>query len=684
MKRVRSVRHRLLLIAILPMVVILPMIVGVLIYKWDKRFDELLSAKVGSDLKIAGQYMNQLLSNDRASLTAIADSESFHSAVGGDRGALSTLLASKARPGALDFIALLDRDGHLLASSEPSSKKAVLLKWPVIEKAVNGVSDVQVAVVQGDDLRALSPQLAARAEIVRLPEPGEQSPPSTYERRALMIQAATPVNLPGQQPGVLVAGTLLNHNTHFIDQITDLIYRDNGMRSGSAGIASLFLGDTRISTNAKLPGGRPASGTRASAEVAAAVLGQGRTWLAKAFVVNDWYISGYMPIRDSQGVPIGMLFVGFSDEPFATARRTAIGMIVLGCLLVAAITVPLFLYIARGVFRPLEKMDAAISRVKAGDRNARAGTRGSNDEIGRLASQLDQMLNQLQDNERQLVAWNEELNTRVEERTAGLLLANRQLEEATQHLIVKEKLATIGEIAAGVAHEINNPLAVMQGNLELLREAVLQDSGPGGKEEFDLIEDQIQRISTIVSKLLQFSKPSEHAAEHELLEPSSLLLETLPLVQHLTKRQPVMVEKRFHSTRLIRANRGEIQQILVNIMINALHAMPGGGVLGLATEDTDDIHGAPGVGLRISDTGGGIPQDILERVFEPFFTTKHHQGTGLGLSISQMLASRHRGSLSVASTGPAGTVVELWMPEAAEDRPSALNSSNDMNEWRLE
>lgn len=509
MKRVRSVRHRLLLISILPMVVILPMIVGVLIYKWDKRFDELLSAKVGSDLKIAGQYMNQLLSNDRASLAAIADSESFHSAVGGDRGALSTLLASKARTGALDFIALLDRDGHLLASSEPSSEKAVLLKWPVIEKAVNGVSDVQVGVVQGDDLRALSPQLAARAEIVRLPEPGEQSPPSIYERRALMIQAATPVNLPGQQPGVLVAGTLLNHNTHFIDQITDLIYRDNGMRSGSTGIASLFLGDTRISTNAKLPGGRPASGTRASAEVAAAVLGQGKTWLAKAFVVNDWYVSGYMPIRDSQGVPVGMLFVGFSGEPFATARRNAIGMIVLGCLLVAAITVPLFLYIARGVFRPLEKMDAAIARVKAGDRNARAGARGSNDEIGRLASQLDQMLNQLQDNERQLMAWNEELNTRVEERTAGLLLANRQLEETTQHLIVTEKLATIGEIAAGVAHEINNPLAVMQGNLELLREAVLHETGPGGKEEFDLIEDQIQRISTIVSKLLQFSKPSE-------------------------------------------------------------------------------------------------------------------------------------------------------------------------------
>ena len=97
-------------------------------------------------------------------------------------------------------------------------------------------------------------------------------------------------------------------------------------------------------------------------------------------------------------------------------------------------------------------------------------------------------------------------------------------------------------------------------------------------------------------------------------------------------------------------------------------AKPDGGALLLATEDMDDIHGSPGVALRVCDTGGGIPADILSRVFEPFFTTKHRQGTGLGLSISQMLATRHGGTLSVASTGAGGTVLELWLPEAGSDQ----------------
>lgn len=670
MNRARSVRFRLLLIAILPMFVILPAIVGGLIYQWDLRFDRLLASKVGGDLKVAGQYMNQLLVNDRATLAAIADSQSFHGVIsqGVNKNAeLGSLLASKAQGGSLDFIALLDSNGRLLASSEPASPAELDLDWSVIEKALKGASSVEVGVVSRDDLMEISPKLAARAEVIRPHNARNPVDSAQSEKRGLMIQAATPVALPNNQVGVLIAGTLLNHNTEFIKQITDLVYRDKALRTGATGIASIFLGDTRISTNALLAGGNPASGTRVSSEVAEAVLGQGKTWQARAYVVNDWYIAGYMPILNGRGVPIGMLFVGFLEEPFTTARRNSIGAIVFGCLLVAVITVPLFLYIARGVFKPLERMDQAIGRVKAGDRSARSGAGASNDEIGRVASHLDQLLCQLEEKERQLVAWNEELNSRVEERTAGLALANRRLEETTQHLIVTEKLATIGEIAAGIAHEINNPLAVMQGNLELLRDSIREPEGQRFGEEIDLIEDQIGRISTIVSKLLQFSKPSEYSGHSELLEPATLMLETLPLIQHLIKRHPVKIEENFLSTRLVTGNRGELQQILVNLMINAIYVMQKGGTLGLATLDVDDVHGHPGVALRVSDTGSGIPQDILVRIFEPFFTTKHRQGTGLGLSISQMLANRYGGSLSVERTGLTGTVIELWMPEAADD-----------------
>ncbi len=670
MARLHSVRHRLLLIALLPMVVILPLIVGVLVHQWDKRFAGLLSAKVGSDLKIADQYMDQLMGDQLSALTAIAGSARFQEALQepGSRDALDMLLAAKARRNALDFIVLLDRDGDLLAGSQGMPASRLALAWPSLESAFAGRADVAVGLVTSGDLAALSPVLASRAEI-RAPSSGSAAASGeAVERRGLMIQAATPVALPDGRTGALVAGTLLNHNTGFIERITNLIYRDNDLREGANGIASIFLGDVRIGTNATLPGGGSAVGTRASAEVSQAVLGQGRTWLDRAYVVDDWYVAGYKPIRDAHGAAVGMLFVGFSDQPFASARRTTIGAIVLGCLLVSAVTVPLFLRIARGVFRPLELMDETIGRVKEGERGARTGPVAADDEIGRVAAHLDRLLGDLQDSERQLLEWNEALNARVEERTAGLTLANQRLEETTRHLVMQEKLATIGEIAAGIAHEINNPLAVMQGNLELLRDAVQQGQGLGSEEEFGLIEDQIQRISTIVAKLLQFSRPGECCGHDELLEPAALMLETLPLVQHLTKRHPVAIGKQFLSTRLVAANRGEIQQILVNLMINAIHAMPDGGELLLTTQDADGIHGAAGVALRVCDTGSGIPAEVLARVFEPFFTTKHRQGTGLGLSISQMLATRHGGTLSVLSTGQNGTVMELWLPEAGADR----------------
>ena len=278
-----------------------------------------------------------------------------------------------------------------------------------------------------------------------------------------------------------------------------------------------------------------------------------------------------------------------------------------------------------------------------------------------VASHLDSLLNRLQVRDRQLREWNEELNARVDERTRELQLANRQLEATTKQLIVSEKLATIGEVTAGVAHEINNPIAVMQGNLDVIRD-VMGEKANLARTEFNLLDEQIHRISQIVSKLLQFAKPEEYAGYVERHAADNVISDSLPLVRHLLNKARIIVVRDDRTTRLVLMNRTELQQVIVNLIVNAIHAMPDGGTLTLRTSDTD-LDGQPGLAIEVIDTGVGMAPDVMQKIFDPFFTTKRREGTGLGLSISQTLVTRQGGKISVESEPGKGTAFTVWLPE---------------------
>ena len=255
------------------------------------------------------------------------------------------------------------------------------------------------------------------------------------------------------------------------------------------------------------------------------------------------------------------------------------------------------------------------------------------------------------------------LNEGVAERTKELRLANRQLEATTKQLIMSEKLAAIGEITAGVAHEINNPVAVMQGNLEIVRN-VMGKRAEWAATELRLLDEQITRISQIVTKLLQFAKPEEYAGYVERHRPQDVVSDCLPLVKHLMHKSEIAIAREDTATRFVFMNRTELQQVLVNLMVNAIHAMPDGGSLTLRTFDsrTDE---RPGVGIEVRDTGIGMSSAVLEKIFDPFFTTKRQQGTGFGLSISHTLVSRQGGDISVESRVGVSTKFSIWLPQAA-------------------
>ncbi|MCR4265376.1 HAMP domain-containing sensor histidine kinase [Nitratireductor sp. ZSWI3] len=659
--RGRSVRFRLLAIALLPTLVILPLLLGVAVYRWNAKFDAALISKVNGDLTIAHQYFARILENTGEHLTALGQSARFRDTIEGGAQDLPALLDEHRERLGLDFLYAVSREGRIVAAA-PVPAGMPRRDWPVITAALSGEASTGVDIFSSEELTAVAPALAERARLGLVPTPNAVPTDRDAETRGMVVHSASPVRLADGGIGALVGGILLNRNLVFIDTINDLVYREASLPEGSQGTATLFLDDVRISTNVRLFEGRRALGTRVSAAVRSAVLGEGRTWLDSAFVVSDWYISAYEPIIDSFGTRVGMLYVGFLETPFTQAKYTTLITIALAFLAITALSVPLFLRWARSIFKPLERMAGTISEVEGGDLGARTGITRVDDEIGRVAQHLDLLLGQLQERDRQLRAWNEELNARVEERTRELKLANRQLEATTKQLIMSEKLAAIGEITAGVAHEINNPIAVMQGNLEVVRQ-VMGARAEEARTEFRLLDEQIHRISQIVTKLLQFAKPEEYAGFIERHAPAEVVSDTLPLVQHLLNKAGIEVVREDRASRLVLMNRTELQQVLVNLIVNAIHAMPDGGTLTLRTLDSA-MHGKAGVTIEVADTGVGMSAELLRKVFDPFFTTKRRAGTGLGLSISQTLVSRQAGKITVASELGRGTVFSIWLPEA--------------------
>jgi len=659
----RSVRFRLLAIALLPMLVILPLLLGVAVARWNEKFNATLISKVNGDLTIAHQYLARILEYTSEHLQALGLSARFRDvAATEDHAGLTRLLEDSRKALDLDFLYLTNDAGKLIASSPRISLPSIRSDWPVIASALKGSPSIAIDIFANYDLADIARALSERAMLELVPTPNAVPTDRDTETRGMVVHSASPVSWGGRQPAALVGGLLLNQNLVFIDTINDLVYRAASLPAGSQGTATLFLDDVRITTNVRLFEGRRALGTRVSSAVRSMVLDQGRTWLDSAFVVNDWYISAYEPIIDSYGKRVGMLYVGFLEAPFTRAKYATIAIILVTFLVITAALVPIFLRWARAIFKPLERMTDTIEKVESGDLGARTGLVTTNDEIGLVASHLDHLLDRLEVRDRQLREWNEELNARVDARTRELQLANRQLEATTKQLIVSEKLATIGEVTAGVAHEINNPIAVMQGNLDVIR-SLMGEKGNLARTEFNLLDEQIHRVSQIVTRLLQFAKPEEYAGYVERHAVDKVISDSLPLVRHLLNKARIAIVRDDRSVRLVLMNRTELQQVLVNLIVNAIHAMPDGGMLTLRTSDAD-LDGRPGIAIAVIDTGVGMAPDVMQRVFDPFFTTKRREGTGLGLSISQTLVTRQGGRISAESEPGKGTAFTVWLPEA--------------------
>jgi C4-dicarboxylate-specific signal transduction histidine kinase len=329
------------------------------------------------------------------------------------------------------------------------------------------------------------------------------------------------------------------------------------------------------------------------------------------------------------------------------------------------------LRLARSIFKPVEAMQRTMSAIEAGDADARGGEVGGGDELAELATHFDRLLDELAEQTAALITWGEQLDDKVATRTREVEAAYETLRSAQHRLVMSEKLAAIGQLTAGVAHEINNPVAVIQGNLDVLRDAL----GPAAEPvlgEIRLIQDQVFRIRLIVTKLLQFARPAEYVGYLEPVLLEQVVQDSLVLVGHQMKKGNVAVNQRHEATRPVMTNRNELQQVLINLMVNALQAMEDGGTLTISSGDRDE-GGTAGVYIAVGDTGPGIAPADRERVFTPFFTTKTQGGgTGLGLWVSQSMVERYGGRIEVDCPAAGGAVFTVWLPTEPLEQTQAF------------
>ena len=634
-----SIRNKLLVMVLLPLLGVLPLLGAFLLWWGSEAVDRLLVTKVRSDLAVAQGYFERVLGEVGASATGVAESAALLQALQPRQQPVEPLLQRLAGRERLDFIRLLPPDAALADSTSVE----------VFEPAQQGL---------------LSPELRDRVPVPLVATRNAAPTAREVEDRAMVLLATRAVRSPqGELLGHVQAGLLLNRNLPFIDHINEIVYPEGSLpfsELGSRGTATLFLDDVRISTNVRLFGAEEdqrAIGTRVSNTVRETVLGRGTTWLDRAFVVNEWYVSAYQPLADGSGRRVGMLYVGILERPFTLLKYGAlasIGALFFAVMIVAAVV---SLRWARSIFRPLEQMEATMQRVEGGSLDARVGAVATDDEIGRLAGHLDHLLQVIAENTRGL-------DKKVAERTQAL-------EQAQQQLVRSEKLATVGQLTASSAHEVNNPIAVIQGNLDLLRELLGAEGSHKVAAELKLMDEQIERMRLIVTQLLQFARPTEFAGYVEAVDTARALEDCLVLAGHQMASTGIEVQRDYRATRQPALNRHELQQVLVNLIVNAIHAMPQGGQLRLATRDT----GPDGVEIDVVDTGGGLSDELLARLFQPF-VTRRPDGTGLGLWISRGLVERYGGDIRAANRrdGSSGAVftVALSVAPAAESGLASL------------
>ena len=539
-----------------------------------------------------------------------------------------------------DILNLTDIDGTvLIRTRNPEINGDSHAGNPIIKRVITENEVIaSTHIIPFDELVIENRDLIdqSRIELTRTPKAFQGA--EKEMNAAMMLVAAAPVMGNDKNiVGVLYGGQVINRNYEIVDKVKETVYQGQTYKGKDIGTATIFQGGIRISTNVMREDGSRAIGTSVSQEVYNQVLINGLPWIERAFVVNDWYIAAYEPIKNITGEIIGILYVGVLEEKFVDLKNKTrlifFGITLAGVL--AALTISYFL--TQQLTNPIRYLVSATQRFADGNFSQKVHIQSKN-EIRELGEAFNYMTTALKERDEKLKKY------------------------AQQKIMESERLATIGQLAAGVAHELNNPLGGILVFGHLLLEK-MEKKDPL-RDHIEKIVQQTTRCKEIVKGLLDFSRQTE--PQMILTDIHDVLNSALSLLENQTLFQNIRLHKYFlPSPPRVTIDSSQIQQVFINLILNGVEAMEGQGDLTIRTDVSED---GKFFVTQFTDTGCGIPEEHIERLFEPFFTTKEvGKGTGLGLSVSYGIIQRHHGTIDVKSKPGKGTTFIIRLPLTPEN-----------------
>ena len=553
------------------------------------------------------------------------------------KGDLGKVLQNIYNNSGMDMLTLVGTDGRVIyRAHNPQQNGDDISEIPIIKKVLEEWKPAKgTMVVSQEILQNESEKLAKRAIIKIEDTPKSRSVSKKVENRGFIIASAVPfVSFDNENNekilGFLMGGYLINNHFEIVDKIKSEVFQDQSYEGEDIGTATIFFDDLRISTNVKRTNDQRATGSRMSSEVYDHVINNGKIWDDRAFVVNNWYITSYEPIRDPDNKIIGSLYVGLLEEPYKQPQKVIIVFFIIMLSITAIASLFLLFFYTKKLLKPMDNIIAMSKKIIAGDLTARCSIHSSCD-MGILCKTINRMAEAIEQRE-------------------------KELQRVTQQQIFQsEKLASIGRLSAGIAHEINNPLTGVLTFAHLLKQK--ENNTEEDVNDLDVIIRETTRVREIVKGLLDFARQTPFIKKY--FNINDILHQILKLIKNQKDIRKIVIEENY--SKIIPdcyCDKNQLQQVFLNIILNAGEAIPDTGTITITTSIKQNH-----IVISIKDTGCGIKKENLNKIFDPFYTTKPvNKGTGLGLSISYGIIQQHGGNIECESEEGKGTIFNIFLP----------------------
>jgi two-component system NtrC family sensor kinase len=557
----------------------------------------------------------------------------------------------------LDILTLTDNRGTVVVRTRaPYTTGDNRSDDPLVEKALSGREAASTMILDGGRLILEGEGLAQQAYIEFIPTDKAKPRTERFETAGMLLMASSPViDEQGNILGVLYGGILLNRDFSLVDTIKDLVYRGEKYRSKDIGTATIFQWDLRIATNVLDAGGRRAIGTRVSETVYDRVLLHGSPWIDRAFVVNDWYVSAYEPIRNMEGKILGILYVGMLEQPYVDMRKEIVWMIVrYSFLLSMAVALIISLVLSRRIALPIRKLAQQSEDVANGSFNHEIVSR-SRDEIGVLAESFNRMTRKLE----QTLTEKDRVNNELREMNVRYL-----------------------ELLGFATHELMQPLGVLKGYLTLMRDCAT--GALPAEQQLKATPAMLRNVESLVTMsrmYLDLSRIESGAMQVNRIRVH-LFNEILAPIINDMESQIAEKEMRLQYSNADLLQRVELEAdpslvrvVFTNLLTNALKYGKTGGRMVCGVEDAGNCFQ-----FNVMNEGQGMPGEKLDEIFGKFVrlqaTAHQRKGAGLGLFITREIVEMHGGTIRAESVENEYANFIFTLPKQAPETESSTRDNN--------